>query len=111
MPLLDLIRPLLLTEVCELPVAYLFGYRTRAQLLSVFAVNLLTNPILNYLLWLNYSLALVKQTLPLVLFLEILVVIGEAALLAFAWHMRFVKLLPLALAINLASYLAGLVIL
>lgn len=97
---------LLLTVAIEGGVAWLFGLRTRQSQLTVALVNVVTNPALNVLLLLLAWLG-VDVTLWLVLPLEILVVLAEWGLLAYAFGGPKRRLFILSLTANAASFLAG----
>jgi hypothetical protein len=97
---------LLLTIAVEGGVAYLFGLRTRRQMLAVAAINTVTNPILNYVLLVLRFLGL-DVTLGVVVLLEILVVVAEWRLLVYAVGMPNERSLFLSLLMNTASFLAG----
>jgi len=102
------------TLVLELPVAVAFGLRTRQALLAVVLVNLITNPLLNYLSaatahfvdWPHGSTASVAV---IIVTAEALVVIVEWRLLTWALGEPSRRMLALALCMNAVSTLAGLV--
>ena len=103
----DALLALLLTEVIEVSVALLLGFRSRREIAAVILVNLVTNPCLNYLLLLNRYLGLVPINLPIILALEAGVVLVEWGLLVYALHRNPMSLLRLSFAMNACSYLAG----
>jgi hypothetical protein len=98
---------LLLTILIETGVAYLLGFRTRWYLLTVAVINVITNPVLNYLLlvlgWLGMDV-----TLALVIPLEILVAVAEWRLLVYVFGGPKGRLLILSVLANAASFLIGL---
>ena len=53
MNLRDAVLAFLLTEVVEITVAVFLGYRRPTEIMAVILVNLVTNPSVNYLLFLN----------------------------------------------------------
>ena len=101
---------LFLTLAIELAVAIAFGFRTRRELSVVALVNIITNPALNFFLMAAYNLALIRPTLSLILFLELLVVITELFLLAYTLRKKPVDLLLMVAIMNGASFLAGIAI-
>lgn len=106
----DLLLALLLTEVVEIAVALFLGYRRRRVIIAIFLVNLVTNPSLNYLLFLNEYFGIIRQRLPLILFSEVAVVLIEWALLVFALRGNKKSLFVLSFAMNTCSYLTGVLI-
>src|SRR3989338_4957376 len=94
---------LLLTVAIEILVVSVFGYRNKFILLSIIFVNLITNPLLNYILWLNTSLGFFTTIITNLILLEILVVIAEWILLVFALRRSFKSLLLLSITMNLVS--------
>ena len=102
---------LLLTLAVELAVAWLLGLRSRTQLLSIVLINVVTNPLLNYLLLVNGYFHLVVQTRALTVCLEAGVVLAEWALLVWALRLKTTKMLALSVVMNASSYFAGLLIL
>lgn len=101
---------LLLTEIVEIAVALVLGYRRAREIIAVILVNLVTNPALNYLLFLNDSFGVIRQRLPLILFLELGVVLVEWALLVFTLRRNKTSLLVLSFTMNTCSYLTGVLI-
>lgn len=73
-------------------------------------VNLVTNPSLNYLLFLNDRFGIIRHRFPLILFLELGVVLIEWALLVFALPGNKKSLFVLSFAMNACSYLTGVLI-
>jgi hypothetical protein len=101
---------LLLTEIVEIAVALLLGYRRPREIIAVFLVNLVTNPSLNYLVFLNDYFGLIQERLPLILFLELAVILIEWALLVIALRGDKRSLLGLSFLMNTCSYLTGVLI-
>jgi hypothetical protein len=101
---------LFLTIAVELMVAFLFGFRKKLEITAIVFVNLLTNPILNYLLLVNDHFSFFKTNLLVILFLEFLVVLIEWKLLVFALQEKTNKLLILSFAMNSCSYMTGVLI-
>lgn len=100
----------LLTIVIELAVAILFGFRKKIEIITIIFVNLLTNPVLNYFLWVNDYFSFFKSNLLLTLFLEVVVVFVEWKLLMYILQEKSNKLFRLSLAMNFCSYIAGVLI-
>jgi hypothetical protein len=101
---------LFLTEIIEVTVAILLGYRQRRQIAAVILVNLVSHPILHFFLLLNrhYDLVAMRpMTIPL---LEAAVILLEWALLVFALRGKKSALLFLSTTMNLCSYLVGVLI-
>lgn len=71
-----LFLPLIGTVIVELSFGYLLGYRNKKAILSLIAVNILTNPILNLLFFIN-NISLKINYWYILFFLEILIVIFE----------------------------------
>ena len=91
-----------------------FGLRTRPALLAVVLVNLMTNPVLNYLAILGARIAdpdrvPAKVYVPMLVVAEILVVITEWRLLLRTLGGSSKRMLVLSAAMNAASATAGLV--
>jgi len=100
----------LLTVVFELIVALFFGFRRKIEIITIIFINLLTNPILNYFLWVNDYFSFIKSNLLLTLFLEFLVVYVEWKLLMYVLQEKSDKLLKLSFIMNFCSYIAGVII-
>jgi hypothetical protein len=101
-----------LTLVIEVTVALLLGYRRRLEIAAVVCVNLFTHPLLCYLVW----LIIAWQSAPLgvveIAILEAGVVLVEWQLLCYALRQHpKSRLFALSLAMNAASYVAGLLVL
>lgn len=86
----------------ELFVAYILGYRRKTVLCAVGLVNLLTNPLLNYIIWTGLASSLLS-----IFILEVAVVILEAYALGFALRNKARKYILLSLAMNIASFGMG----
>jgi hypothetical protein len=102
---------LVLTIIVETGVAFILGYRDRKSLAVVALVNVITNPILNYLLLVIAVFRIMEISTALILFLEALVVLAEWRLMVYALDRDPWQLFVLSLVMNTASYLAGLLIL
>ena len=98
---------LFLTIIIELIVAFFFGFRKKIDIIAIIFINLLTNPILNYLLLVNDYFSFFKSSLLIILFLEAIVVLLEWKLLVFALQGKSKNLLALSLVMNFCSYIVG----
>jgi hypothetical protein len=102
--------PLLITQVVEISIALILGFRKKTEIAVITCINLITNPILNYLLLANYQLAYVKINLLIIIFLELIVVIVEWRMLVYSIQQKSIKLFILSLAMNFFSYISGILI-
>ena len=110
MSIREALLALLLTEIVEIAVALFLGYRRPREITAVFLVNLVTNPSLNYLLFLNDYFGIIRYRWPLILFSEVAVVLVEWALLVFALRGNKKSLFVLSFTMNICSYLTGVLI-
>jgi hypothetical protein len=98
--------------VLELPVAVAFGLRTRRALGAVVLVNVLTNPLVNYLIvvtdrvtgWADGSTASIVVILVVA---EAIIVVVEWRLLTWALREPSGRMFRLSLCMNLVSALVG----
>lgn len=102
---------LLLTIAIEVVVALLFGYRKKSEIATIIFINLITNPLLNYLLFINSYFGTVQISTITILILEIIVVSVEWLLLIFTLKQNQKKLFALSVVMNFCSYVAGALIL
>ena len=102
---------LVLTVAIEVVIAWLFGLRQKRELFAFVLINVITNPLLNYLILINGYFHLVSRTDILIWCLEGVVVIAEWRLLIYALRQRQLKMGLLAVVMNGVSYAAGLLIL
>ena len=100
---------LFLTIAIEGGVAYLLGLRKRQSMLAVLAINVITQPALNYLLLLLGYLN-VNVTFTLILALEILVVLVEWQLLVYVLRAPKGRFLAVSFLANTLSFLVGLLL-
>jgi hypothetical protein len=98
-----------LTIIIELIVAVVFGYRNKISLLTVILINIITNPIANWIVVLNRATNTVSETI-LIVFVELAVVIVEWKLLTAILKKDSMKMFLLSLSMNAASYLFGLIL-
>jgi len=106
----SLLFALLLTIAIEITVAYFFCHRKKLEIIAIICINLLTNPILNYLLILNKSFSFIKINFFIIIFLEVMVIVIEWKLLVYALHEKSRKMFVLSLAMNFSSYITGVLI-
>lgn len=102
-----MIWALLLTILVEWIVAYGYGLRKKDELAAVALVNLITNPMLNYIIWVVSFFHLSEVNAAFILAMEILVVIVEWRLLLFSLGGNSKRFFKLSLLMNLCSYLTG----
>jgi hypothetical protein len=97
---------LLLTIAIEGGVVYLLGFRKSQYMLAITAINIITHPVLNYLI-LVLGYLNVKVTFLLIVILEILVVIVEWQLLVYVFRGPKGRFLITSLLANAASFFFG----
>lgn len=103
---MNFISALVMTEIIETGTAYLLGYRGKRFYIVLILINILTNPLLNFILTVLYYFHIESFIITPVL--EAFVVIGEWKLFEYALGKGERSYLLLSLIINLASYLIGL---
>ena len=101
---------LVLTTAIEVVVALFFGYRKKSEIATIILINLITNPLLNYLLFINNYFGTVQINTIIIIFLEIVVVFVEWRLLKFVLQQNSKKLFALSVVMNFCSYIAGVLI-
>jgi hypothetical protein len=101
---------LFLTIAIEFGVAWIFRLRSKTELLTIAFINLITNPLLNYLILVNGYFQLISQNIILVLILEVGVVLVEWRLLLYVLRQDVRKMFILSVVMNGLSYIAGLLI-
>lgn len=97
------------TIIIEIITAYFLGYRKSNQILIIALINVITNPIINYILILNNFFHLITNTFFLVIILEIMIIVVEWRILNYAFSNTSYNLsfLTLSLSINISSFLIG----
>ena len=110
MYLSDILLALTLTIIVEVIVAFLFGYKDRTSIQSIMLINLITNPVLNYLVSVLSFLGILPIGTTLILILEAFVVLIEWRLLMFALKKDWKSMLLLSLVMNMASYIIGIIL-
>ncbi|NMC36299.1 hypothetical protein GYA49_04615 [Candidatus Beckwithbacteria bacterium] len=99
---------LTLTIVIEILVGgTMLGWKNKLFLTSIVLVNLITHPLLNYILYLDTYLGFLGSRFFATVMLEALVVLVEWRLLVFAMRSFSVQLFKLSLIMNVMSYLLG----
>ena len=107
--IVSLVVSFLITVAVELAVGWLLGLRDRRSLVIIFLVNVVTNPVVVFLLNVEYLYGLPVGRIPLTLFLEVSAVIVEALLYRISLKTERNPFL-IALILNFASYGAGILI-
>ena len=104
-----LVRSLVITLLVECLIAIILGYRKR-DLLNVFLVNVLTNPIVNSItIAVNYYLGIKYRNMAL-LILEIMAFLIEGFIYHKYLEKRKINGYVLSFILNSCSYLIGLII-
>lgn len=102
----SLLVALILTLIVELPIAALFGLRNKKALLSVFLINLITNPLANVLA----ALMTISFYIFGFIFIEIIVILTEWRLLVYSNLGSKTKMFWLSVVMNVVSAIVGVVI-
>ncbi len=110
-PIRIFFSPLLLTIIVESGVAFFFGLRNKTEIGAVCLVNVITNPIMNFLLFANYYFNYFIQPTVFLLVLEVVVVLVEGSLLLIILRTDPKKMYVLSIVMNTCSFVAGLLIL
>lgn len=100
---------LLVTVIIEFAVAWIFSLRGK-DLAVVILVNVITNPLLNYLILVNAYFQLFPNAFGFGLFLEGCVIPAEWGLLVKYTRLSRRKTLLLSFTMNVVSFLVGLLI-
>lgn len=101
---------LILTIIIELAVALAAGIRGRKNMECIALVNVITNPLFNYLLICYFFITRTAIRNEFILIAEMLIVIAEYHLLKNALRQTRSKVFILSLLMNCSSYMAGLII-
>jgi hypothetical protein len=107
----NLLLPLLLTIVIELTVAYLMGYKDKQSLQIVVIVNVMTNPFVNFITMVLAYFDLNEFLYWFILPLELLLIPIEWMILNYAIPHKRKAFLKLSAAMNISSFVIGLLIL
>jgi len=97
----------LLTVIIEIFVGYLFLLRDRESIVTIFFINLLTNPLINYLVFLNSKLNLLETNWYIIIILEVCIVLLESRLLVSVLKKESKRMLMLSIIMNSSSFLIG----
>lgn len=92
--------PLIFTLFVELFVVFLLGFRDKKLFLLIFAVNILTNPLLNFIVY-TYIFTFAE-----IILMELIVVVIEGAFLKYT-HKGNLPYYKLAFVMNATSFLIG----
>ena len=104
---MNYIYALILTIIIELSVIYLLGFREKLLFCSLIIINILTNPLLNFIVNRLNETYIDFNFLHIIL-LEILVVIIEWLLLKLVIKSKQLPLFKISFIINATSFLIGL---
>lgn len=110
MTLISIGSALLLTEVIEFITAYILGYRGKEFYKTLALINILTNPLLNYIIQVLFFFKLLYFRFPIVILLEVFVVIAEWRIFYYVFSKESKSYLGLSVIINASSFLIGLLI-
>ena len=103
-----IVTALLATIIIEITVAIFAGFKKKEELLTIFGINLITNPIVNYSILIIAQLTQVIFSTSILLVFEIIIVIIEAKILAIVLKKDTKEMLLLSIYMNAASFLFGL---
>lgn len=101
---------LLLTILIEAVVFKLFNSNRKIQLKKIILINLVTHPVLNFIIFVIYSYNLIQTIIYPILVLEFLVVLVEWQLLNRIYENNGTRNLVLSFAMNASSFLIGFVV-
>jgi hypothetical protein len=111
MIIISLLTALILTILIEETVTFLLGYRNKNTFLVVALVNVITNPIANYIVMTNNIFNIIKPNILFVIILEVLIVYIEWKILEYALPNQKQKSdLTLSIMMNLASFLTSIIL-
>lgn len=104
-----LLPPLLITIAVECSLVFIFFKKPKYSY-YVLLLNILTNPLLNFIMLIYYSYMGMVYYYVLLYTLEVVVVITEGILFSKMTDIKLWKSLLVSFALNAASYLSGLII-
>lgn len=111
MIIISFLTALILTILIEETVTFLLGYRHKNTFLVVSLVNVITNPVANYIVMINNIFNIIRPDISLVIILEILIVYVEWKILEYALpDQEKLSFLVLSIIMNLASFLTGILL-
>ncbi len=102
---------LCITIVIEGSVLYVSGYRSGRDVLCVVCINVITHPVLSFILMHHNVLCPVWDYAIVVVVLEVVVVFVEAALWRFVYGWSVARALGMSLCMNVVSYGCGMIFL
>jgi hypothetical protein len=109
--MISLLTELILTILIEETVIFLLGYRNKNTFLVVVLINVITNPIANYIVMINNIFNIIKPDISLAIILEVLIVYSEWKILEYALpNQEKQSYLILSIIINLASFSTGIIL-
>ena len=102
---------LFLTLLIEIFIAFILGYKDKTSIAIIALINIITNPLLNYLIIINNQLNLIKYNLIFLLVLEISIIFIEWGILVYSIKSKNSKqLFVLSLIMNFTSFIIGLLL-
>ena len=101
---------LILTISIEVPIGLFFGLRKKTEISAIILVNVITNPLLNYLIYITRVFTTFNINIVEIILLELVVVLVEWRLLLFSLRLNQKKLLILSFFMNLFSFLMGILV-
>jgi len=104
-----LLPPLLITIAVECTLVFIIFKKARYSY-YVLLLNILTNPLLNFIMLIYYSYMGMTHYFLLLYSLEVVVVVVEGLLFSKMSDIKVWKAIALSLALNAGSYLSGLLI-
>ena len=104
---MNYIYALILTIIIELSVIYLLGFREKLLFYSLIIINILTNPLLNFIVN-RLNETYIDFNFLHIIFFDILVVIIEWLLLKLVIKSKQLPLFKISFIINSTSFLIGL---
>jgi hypothetical protein len=111
MIIISLLTALILTILIEETVIFLLGYRNKNIFLVVALVNVITNPIANYILMTSNIFNIIKPNISFVIILEVLIVYTEWKILEYVIpNQKKQSYLILSIMMNLSSFLTGIIL-
>ena len=108
----NLLIALFLTIIVEEIIVFLLGFRTKNMFLVIALINVITNPIANYLILLNNTFLFIKPSLLIIIPLEMLIIFAEWKILKYAFpeNQNKISYLTLSIIMNLSSFIIGIII-
>ncbi|HOT76493.1 MAG TPA: hypothetical protein PK467_11940 [Candidatus Wallbacteria bacterium] len=102
-----ILTALVLTVSIETPAAWLLGYRSRDEIITVALASVITNPPLNYIIAVCAAFNLFKIDAPFVITLEAVVIAVEWRILLYALGGDSKRHFQTAFIMNTVSFLFG----